>query len=314
MRRRLASSDLAAVATFDINNGIRLVADFTDDRALLTHAIATLGVPSLSQITDPLGLAPDLLDHRPARPSATQEADGAPELLDDVRAADPDAVRADQQVYLHNVERLLEGLDGLAPALQGVEGRKQILYFSAGFDARLLVGELGLRAEAPSAERYPRPSLAGGQPWRASATAGCAASWARSPAASPPPTPSSTRSTSPASAATARSPRTAQPGHGRDTTNRESLGILRHGDGGRLFKDANDLDPALAEMLEMTSRYYVLGIQPDREKGPGTFHKLKVKVARKGVKLSHRPGYFETRRRGQGRRRCSASSTSRSSW
>ena len=47
----------------------------------------------------------------------------------------------------------------------------------------------------------------------------------------------------------------------------------------------------------MTSRYYVLGFQPEREKGPGAFHKIKVKVARKGVKLSHRPGYFERERR-----------------
>jgi len=80
---------------------------------------------------------------------------------------------------------------------------------------------------------------------------------------------------------------------GRDTTNRESLGFFAHETGGRLFDNANDLGPALVEMLEMTSRYYVLGIQPDREKAPGAFHKLKVKVARKGVKLSHRPGYFE---------------------
>ena len=43
----------------------------------------------------------------------------------------------------------------------------------------------------------------------------------------------------------------------------------------------------------MTSRYYVLGIQPRDDTQPGAFHKLKVKVGRKGVKLSHRPGYFE---------------------
>ena len=43
VRRRLAPSDLAAVATFDVNNGIRVVANFTEDRALLSHAIATLG-------------------------------------------------------------------------------------------------------------------------------------------------------------------------------------------------------------------------------------------------------------------------------
>jgi len=80
---------------------------------------------------------------------------------------------------------------------------------------------------------------------------------------------------------------------GRDTTNRESLGFFARDTGGRLFDNANNLSPALAEMLEMTSRYYVLGIQPDQASQAGAFHKLKVKVARKGVKLSHRPGYFE---------------------
>ena len=35
VRRRLAPSDLAAVATFDVNRGIRIVANFTEDRPLL---------------------------------------------------------------------------------------------------------------------------------------------------------------------------------------------------------------------------------------------------------------------------------------
>ena len=100
----------------------------------------------------------------------------------------------------------------------------------------------------------------------------------------------------------------------RDTTNRESLGFLAAETGGRLFKDANNLAPALAEMLEMTSRYYVLGFQPEVEKGPGAFHKIRVKVDRKGVKFSHRPGYFERAPGRPGRPPCSASSTSPSSW
>ncbi len=74
---------------------------------------------------------------------------------------------------------------------------------------------------------------------------------------------------------------------------RESLNFISAETGGRFYKDANDLKPVLDEMLEMTSRYYVLGFQPLDEKGPGTFHKVKVRLARKGVKLSHRPGYFE---------------------
>jgi len=43
----------------------------------------------------------------------------------------------------------------------------------------------------------------------------------------------------------------------------------------------------------MTSRYYILGHQPQDLAGPGRFHKLKVKVARKGASLSHRAGFFE---------------------
>ena len=59
-------------------------------------------------------------------------------------------------------------------------------------------------------------------------------------------------------------------GHGRATRRTASRSTTwPWRPGGRLFKDANDLGPPLAEMLEMTSRYYVLGIQPEHEKGAG---------------------------------------------
>jgi hypothetical protein len=66
--------------------------------------------------------------------------------------------------------------------------------------------------------------------------------------------------------------------------------------GGRLFKDSNDLSGALREVANMTSRYYILGYQPDDLKGPGKFHNLKVKVARKHAKVSHRAAYYERER------------------
>ena len=43
----------------------------------------------------------------------------------------------------------------------------------------------------------------------------------------------------------------------------------------------------------MTSRYYVLGVQPREVKPDGGFRKLKVKVKPKGIRISHRPGFFE---------------------
>ena len=86
------------------------------------------------------------------------------ELVDSFARAQLIRMRsADEQTYLHNVGTLLEGLDGLAAALRGVEGRKQILYFSAGFDSRVLVGNWGSDQRTPGRGGDPRPALGGGQ-------------------------------------------------------------------------------------------------------------------------------------------------------
>ena len=79
----------------------------------------------------------------------------------------------------------------------------------------------------------------------------------------------------------------------RDFSGRESLGVIAAETGGRFFKDANNLLPVLREMADMTSRYYVLGVQPRDVKPDGGFRKLKVRMKPKGIKISHRPGFFE---------------------
>jgi VWFA-related protein len=296
VRRRLTASDLAAVATFDVQNGVRVVANFTDDRALLVHAIATLGVPSLARISDPLGLAMDVgLTDLQATGAGEETQTAAPQaLVDSVARVMVVRMRAaDEQVYQHNVNTLLDGLDTLARALRGVDGRKQVLYFSAGFDARVLVGQWGADQKAAG------EAVAAGRLWEVDSLARFGDSRVREALAN------TTRSLAAADTVVhsidvtglgndhSLTQTAVSQDLTRDTTNRESLGFFAHETGGRLFDNANNLGPALGEMLEMTSRYYVLGIQPDRESQPGSFHKLKVKVARKGVKLSHRPGYFE---------------------
>jgi VWFA-related protein len=296
VRRRLAFSDLAAVGTFDIHNGVRLVANFTDDRALLAHAISTLGVPSLTRISDPLALAADLAltDIRPTPGGAAETTTTPQALVDDVLRVLVNRMRAaEAQSYRQNVGLLLGGLGTLAQALRAVDGRKQILYFSAGFDARLLVGQWG------SEQKSSGESVVSGRLWEVDGETRYGDSRLRDTLSQV------TRDLSAADAVVhaidvtglgtdlSLSQTASSQDSVRDTTNWESLGFLAAETGGRLFKDTNDLGPALAEMLEMTSRYYVLGIQPRAEKAPGAFHKIKVKVSRKGVQLSHRPGYFE---------------------
>jgi VWFA-related protein len=295
VRRRLAVSDLAGVATFDINNGVRLVAAFTDDRALVAHAIASLGVPSLTRISDPLALAEDLNVTDLARTRTATEETTTQALLDDMLKVMVRQMRAaEQQVYLQNVERLLGGFDVLAQALKGVEGRKQIIYFSAGFDARLLIGESAGSEQKATADAVLRGRLAevDAQTHYGDNSVGRSLSQVTRRLAA---ADTVVHSIDVTGLGSDRSLALVESGDdtARDTTNRESLNYLAMETGGRLFKDTNSLEGPLAEMLEMTSRYYVLGIQPEHERGPDAFHKLKVKVARKGMKLSHRPGYFE---------------------
>ena len=62
--------------------------------------------------------------------------------------------------------------------------------------------------------------------------------------------------------------------------------------GGRVFKNRNDIDSAVARSIADGSTYYVLGYQPPKGKWNGKFRSIKVKVARKRVQVRHRRGYY----------------------
>lgn len=296
IRTRLGASDLVGVATFDVHRGIRIVANFTQDRALLVHAIETLGVPSLSQIHDPLGLALDMqstdLARSPARLGADAQTPQA--LLDAATAVVALQMRAaDRTQYRANIETLTVALDDLARGLRQVDGRKQVLYFSAGFDSELLIGSEGQDRQVTT------EAVAAGALWEVDGLARYGDSELRGDLAA------ATRQLAAAdtvihavdvtglAATTELGAMRPNQDSIRENPGRESLNLIASDTGGRLFKDTNDFGGALDQLLEMTSRYYVLGIQPANAKAPGAFHKLKVKVERKGLRLSHRPGYHE---------------------
>lgn len=293
LRHRLAESDLAAVATFDTHRGVRIVANFTEDRRLLTHAVDTLGVPSLARISDPLGLAANI--------RTTDEATGAARVTEETATALDAALRVqarllravEENIYRQHVINLIGSLEELGKALRGVEGRKQVLYFSAGFDSKALTGASGSEMRAAS------EAINDGRIWEVDGLSRYGDHRLRDQF-------SAMVKILASGDCVVHSVDVTGLGRGDDITRtsidedptrlvagRESLNFISTETGGRLFKDTNNLGTALAEVLDMTSRYYILGYQPEDLKGPGQFHKLKVKMHRKGTKLSHRAGYFE---------------------
>lgn len=296
LRTKLAESDLAAVLTFDTNRGIRMVANFTEDRALLSHAVETLGVPSLAKINDPLNLNFAVTDiqggGRSTGGGGTNESVQA--LTDSFLKALAQRLRAaDEGLYQQQVLGLIGSFEELGRALRHVEGRKQLVYFSAGFNSQALVGMQGNDARSAS------DAVTQGRLWEVDSNARYGDARLRTIFSE------MTRVIASADTVvhavdvtglgTDDSLTKTQVANdlGRTIQGRDSLNFVSAETGGRFFRDTNDLGIVLGEIRDMTSRFYILGYQPDTLKGPGQFHKLKVKVARKGANLSHRAGYFE---------------------
>lgn len=295
VRRGLAPSDLAAVATFDVNRGVRIVANFTEDRVLLLHAIDTLGVSTLARISDPLGLAANLAATDIEPGGSTR---GRTELsglqIEGVFAIIARRLRAaEEEHYRRQVLNLIGSMEELGKGLRGIEGRKQVLYFSAGFDSRALVGASGSEMRATSED------IVMGRLWEVDSMARYGDTRLRTLFTQ------LTRTLSRSDCVVhsidvtglgseANPTETSVRADGvRESPGRDSLHFMAAETGGRFFKDANDLSTALREIADMTSRYYIVGYQPEDLAGPGRFHKQKVKVRRQGARVSHRTGYYE---------------------
>lgn len=292
----LAESDLVGVATFDFLHGIKLVANFTEDRRVVEHAIYTLGVTSLSKISDPLAIAADFGTTDLTRERGTNSGAETPaDLVNDINAALAARARsAEEQSYKARVMTLLDSFEQLGESLRRIDGRKQVVYFSTGFNSTMLVGQ-DQADQTRTAE-----AIVAGRLWEVDSDARYGDTrmrmvvqealehLARADAV--------VDSIDLGGLGYKEEYNQTVSGRGmptRDAGGRESLALIAVETGGRFYKDANNLRPVLREMADMTSRYYVLGVQPREGKLDGGFRKLKVRVKPKGLRVSHRPGFFE---------------------
>lgn len=74
----------------------------------------------------------------------------------------------------------------------------------------------------------------------------------------------------------------------------DSMNLFAGGTGGRAFYGISDLTTAIKTAVEDSEVTYALGFYPGDIKLDGSYHSLSVKVARKGVDLRARKGYYAT--------------------
>ena len=298
--------DLVGVATYSAARGPQLVLGFTSDRRQVDSALDSLGLVRTEQANDPLHLVVSraagggqrLLAERSQEADAAQINELVGELGSEQANLGRESNRSAQQAA---VTALTRSFSGFARMLGAIPGRKQVLYFSEGFDSSLLTGTAGRE-----------PSQAGlGEPDVATATA---TPGGRDVGSSDPVLTSSDESLGSTKsvnevermleelrradcviqAVDLGGLRAGGEQRVTRTGGKDTLFTIARGTDGELFESSNDLSAAMSGVLERTSVTYVLSFQPESVKPDGSYHKLKVELknAPRGTRVAYRPGYY----------------------
>jgi len=287
---KLRPYDLAAVATVSATHGVRLLQGFSSDRAQVKKAVQSLGVMQMDRRADPLGLVFDLRELGGALVDVKEGKGSRDPFVEDVREMLIRYQQMETSSYEQRILALVDSLGQLGRALGGLQGRKQVILFSSGFEASSLSGSQGEDAVAAS------EAVIHGRTWEVKSGSRFGENQLRTEMER------ALRSFSTSDAVVhavdlsglAAAGEVSRSGkEPRQRGGEESLEQITNLGGGRLFKKTNDVGRALAEVLELSRYYYLLAFEPARTKGPGEFHKLRIRTIRKGTQISHRAGYFE---------------------
>jgi VWFA-related protein len=280
-----APGDLAAVATFG-RAGLRLLVGFTADREQLAGAILDLGLTETERERDPLRLAWEM----GIEVARTGTSDGLSRMDNWLRDQHVILNRSDRDQYGQRVDDFVVSLAELGRLLDSVQGRKQVVLLSSGFDQSVLLGDQGLQ-RADSAQAVTRGRL-----WEVPTEAHFGDADARQRlrrlydvlAASDTVVHSVDVSGMATGGGAVDTPRDTRPAGGR-----ESLADLALNTGGYFVQNANDLVGGLHELLDATRHYYVVAFEPyDGPEGKKSEpRKLEVEVRGRDLDVSHRKSY-----------------------
>jgi VWFA-related protein len=293
----LHPTDLAAVATYSLETGPKLIVTFTPDRVQLARAVDTLGYHQAlgGARFDPLRFVIDepdtaLLNLASGQGQRNERQDlKEQEIYEYLKSIAVAAQKEERSFAMSRVANYSRSLAEVAKALNAVQGRKQVVFFSEGFDSRLLLGRdttdpdaaeddfnvaTGQSYFVDSDQRFGNTSLQGDinrmldQFRRADCVIQAVDIGGLRAGADEQARPS---------------------GEG-------ALFYMANETGGELFKDANNLREPLDRMLERTSVTYLLTFERSDLKTDGAYHKLRVKAKLPpGARLTHRAGYYAPR-------------------
>lgn len=266
------------IAIMALTNSLLLLQDFTSDPRLLQAALkARRPQPSVQLAREQPSFNPDTI---------AQLGDVPPTVLENIERFEEEQAAAALDI---RVATTLAALQAIADATAGYSGRKNLIWVSAAFPFAIIPEEASsssvFRSYADEMRRT-AAALTDAQvavyPVDARGLVGYELGLAAE------------------SGRDRRGRLRMGPGVGeeilrRSRTLQDSHSTMREiaeDTGGRAFVNRNDIDAAVALSVADGSTYYTLGYYPEKEQWDGKFRKIDVKLARKGLALRHRRGYY----------------------
>jgi hypothetical protein len=202
------------------------------------------------------------------------------------------AADRDQKSFERNrIKALSRSMGDMAKALDSVKGRKYLIYFSEGFDSRLLLGRSPEGAEYDEEnldileghhERVDTDNRYGNTELQKTIN-DMLEQFRRADCVIQAVDIGGLRAGADLSGSIRN-------------TGQDSLFYMANETGGELFKDANNLRSQLDRVLERTNVTYLLTFQRADLKSDGAYHRLRVKAKLpSGARLSYRTGYYAPR-------------------
>ncbi len=275
------------LAVFTLSTQLRMVTPFTTDAGALARALKSskanprpamlLGTAEADEF-DPAQIDP--VANSPGQPPISSAAKDAVDALGTF-AADHAAIQTDVRV-----KTTLEAMQQLAGYLGGMDGRKNVIWFSEAFpftifpDSPLSPGFRNVKTYSEQIQK--------------TADMLTAARIAIYPVDArglslPPEYNAANRLPTPGPATSHNILQEDEDLHNNQSTMQE----VAKETGGRAYVDTNDLDKAVADAVRNGSSYYTIAYAPPKEHLDGQYHKIQVRVeGERGFELAYRRGYY----------------------
>ena len=270
------------VAIFTLLENLRIVQDFTDDPqrllAAASHSPAEQSLPLASSDESVLKTQADSIRNMPS-----MDAGNAAALVLTAEVAKNAVTEMEDSEKKNRALLTSAALEDIARHLRGLPGRKKLVWVSGGFPIGALEANTRHDDEFGAETAHAVRALNNGNVAVYAVDPRGLVAYGTNPAIL---TPNTYTGQSIFSQVQRPDP------VGLNAPNIAGMNLFASGTGGRAIYGTNDLVGAIKTAMEDDDVVYTIGFYPTVQKMDGSYHKLSVKVDRKGVEVHHRQGYL----------------------